>query len=222
MIKESKLSNNPNGNNENDLPNTPGETNGSEPVETIDKNIGLNDAVTKTNPVEESVNQAENEVDESTASNVSKSAQNDHIAREEPSSASNDIITEQNAHPVVSEIDAPRINDTRHAVDLVTHFIDQMAPKQHHVVDEAVKPIDPFENVIQAEVVVTTMPDKPLKRSKRTPKTKADLELYLKRRRSMDYGLINKGIESNSGKTNVHPNKRETSKFQMFTLAQQT
>ncbi|XP_055326720.1 RE1-silencing transcription factor-like [Sitodiplosis mosellana] len=187
-------SNKPNGNSEDHSSNiSPEPTKGGEGVE--DKKVVSNDAAEQNNVVDVGMNEEEKVDDHPTLNAVDETAQNEHIAIEEHPS---------NPQTIGEEIDATTVNDTSHAVALLTHAIDQLEDmnKKNCAVHETDIQNEPDEITIQAEVVVTTTQDEAQlgvpKRSKRKAQFKEEVEKFLQRRRSLDYGMLKNGATSHS------------------------
>lgn len=180
----------PDGNNANndpsDIPMEPTESVSVEDENAIDRSVNEQQNI--------AVNATLNSVDKVNASNDFEISKNERIAEEQPSSANDDIV------PIT-------VNDTTHTLALLTHAIgqleDNMDEKNRTNNEENIQNELP-QAAIQTETVVTTTQGEEeavkLNRIKRKPKSKEEMENFLKRRRSVDFRLINNDATSKSGR----------------------
>ena len=199
----------PDGNNANDdpshIPTEPIESVSVEDDKAVDQSVNEEQKI--------AVNATLNSVDEVNASEDLKITENERIAEEQPSSANDDIVIEEKPHTIDEKIVPITVNDTSHTLALLTHAIGQLEgdmAEKNHTIDEENIQNEPPEAAVQAlnveasEIVVTTTQDEEesveLKRSKRKPKPKEEMEKFLKRRRSADFRLLNNDTISKIGK----------------------
>lgn len=173
------------------------------------------ESVKDDNAVDQSVNEEQKivvdddlkSVDEVNASDF-KMTENELDAEEQPSSANDDTVIEEKPIIINEQIAPITVNDTSRTVALLTHVIGQLEgdlnEKNHTINEEYVRQNEPPEAAIQADIFGTTTQAKneavQLKRSKRKPKPTEEMEKFLKRRRSVDFRLLNNHTISKSGK----------------------